>query len=166
MARSRKKFLIDKSLLVPLGILALLLGGIAYAIVSSLGYQLSFRDYLYTLSDATVYCYEHHSLRADYEEQSIRVDGDNAYSVYFLFTKNTPKRRYSTPEGAPDLVLDYGNGAVLECWRIRMEESARRSYGVFWRFTSPEGKVWMYDTDGVNLPNVLKLVSLKENEPW
>jgi len=148
-------------------ILALLLFfSIGSLIFSGVRFQFRYREFVHALSDATVYAYEHHSLRAQLEEDTIRVSGDNAYDLYFLFSKKQAKKRMTLPEGEPGLVLDYGNGAVLECWSCKMEDSARRTYGLFWRFTAPDGAVWMYDTDDLGLYKIQRIVSLEMNEPW
>ena len=145
---------------------ALIFFSIAALIVSGIRFQFRYRSFVHALSDATVYAYENHSLRAELEEDIVRVSGDNAYDLYFLFSKKQAKKRTTLPEGEPGLTLDYGNGALLECWSCKMEESARRTYGVFWRFTDPDGNVWMYDTDDLGLYKIQRVVSLEWNEPW
>ena len=44
-------------------------------------------------------------------------------------------------------------------------DSGRSEYGVFWRFTSAEGEVWMYDTDLQRYHNVWILVTPAQNQP-
>ena len=133
---------------------------------SAMGQQSRYRQFVYALSESTVYCYAQHTLRADMETDTVRVSGENAYDLYFLFTKKRAKQRLNTPDVPPDLTLDYGDGAVLECWRIKMDRRARRSYGIFWRFVSAQGDVWMYDTDDLDLSKIQRVVALEKNEPW
>lgn len=139
---------------------------IVYIIGSSMHYQLRYRSFVYALSDSTVYCYEHNSLQAQLETDTVRVSGDNAYDLYFLFTKKKAKHHTAAPDTPPSLTLDYGDGSLLECWSWKMEPGARRTYGVFWRFTDSEGNVWMYDTDDLALNKIQRVVSLSLNEPW
>jgi len=87
-------------------ILALLLFfSIGSLIFSGVRFQFRYREFVHALSDATVYAYEHHSLRAQLEEDTIRVSGDNAYDLYFLFSKKQAKKRMTLPEGEPVLLL-------------------------------------------------------------
>ena len=164
MAAKWKK--IDKSILKLLLAMALCLLPIVYIIGSGLYHQHNYRTFLYALSEATVYCSENNSLRASQAEGDARVTEENAYALYFLFTKKQAKPRYAAPEEAPDLVLDYGSGAVLECWNYKMEEGARRTYGIFWRFQDPEGKTWMFDTDDLSLTILQRKTKPDYNEPW
>ncbi|MBR3950150.1 MAG: hypothetical protein IKJ84_05685 [Oscillospiraceae bacterium] len=158
---------IDKSALKLALLCAALLLPIVLLVGSGMYHQYRYRTFLYALSDATVYCSQNDSLCARQEEaQPLRVTEENAYALYFLFTKKQAKPRYTAPEGSPQLVLDYGSGAVMECWRCKMEESARRSYGIFFRFTSPEGKVWMFDTDDLSLSTLQQRLLPEENAPW
>ena len=157
---------IDRSILKPLLIAAAVLLPVVYLIGSGLYHQHNYRTFLYALSDATVYCSQHDSLRASQEEGDARVTEDNAYALYFLFTKKQAKPRHAIPETPPELVLDYGSGAVLECWNWKMEAGARRTYGVFWRFTDPEGRIWMFDTDDLSMPLLKRRSKPEYNQPW
>ena len=164
MAAKWKQF--DKSILRLLLPCALLLLPILVLIGSGLAHQHNYRTFLYALSDATVYCSQHDSLRASQEEGDARVSEENAYALYFLFTKKQAKPRKIPPEEEPQLTLEYGSGALLECWNCKMEAGARRTYGIFWRFTDPAGKVWMFDTDDLSM-SILKRRSKPEyNQPW
>ena len=163
---SIKKYRGTPGFYVLLFLAALLVFSITFLIGSGIRFQFRYREFVHALSDATVYCYENNSLQAQLEEDTVRVSGTNAYDLYFLFSKKQAKSRLTAPEEAPGLVLDYGNGALLECWSCKMDDSARRTYGVFWRFTSPEGDVWMYDTDDLGLYKIQRIVSLEFNEPW
>ena len=158
---------IDQSVLKLLLLCTIILLPMMIMIGSGLYHQYRYRNFLYALSDATVYCSQNNSLCARQEEaEPLRVTEENAYALYFLFTKKHAKPRYSAPEEAPQLVMDYGSGAVMECWRYKMEDSARRSYGIFWRFTNPEGKIWMFDTDDLSLATLQQRLLPEENTPW
>lgn len=164
MAANWKK--IDKSIFTPLLIAAVVLLPIVYLIATGLLHQNNYRTFLYALSDATVYCSQNDSLRASQEEGDARVTEENAYALYFLFTKKQAKPRNAVPEEAPQLVLDYGSGALLECWTHKMEEGARRTYGIFWRFTDPEGTIWIFDTDDLSMSLLKRRSKPEYNQPW
>ena len=157
---------ISKTALIAICFCVLFFGGMLYLIGSALHLQTTYRNFIYALSDSTVYCYENNCLRAELEGDTVRVTGENAYAVYFLFTKKPGKPRVVAPQEDPHLILDYGDGATLECWSYKMEGSARRTYGIFWRFTSAEGKVFLFDTDDLSLSQIKSRVSLKKNAPW
>ena len=135
-------------------------------VVTGMTYQARYRAFVYALSEATVAAYEHNDLKASWEETQVRVTGDNGYDVYFLFTKKQARRRSRVPEGLPNVTLEYGSGARLECWSIRLEPGARRSYGIFWRFTDPAGRQWLYDTDDLALYHLERILSAEKNPLW
>lgn len=162
----KRKFQMDRSILKLLIPCLLILLPIAFGIAAGIRHQFRYRNFLYALSDATVYCSQNNCLKAEQEDETVRVSEENAYALYFLFTKKQAKPRSSAPQEPPAMVLTYGNGAVMECWRQEMEESARRTYGIFWRFTSPEGKVWMFDTDDLSISILQRRTALSQNEPW
>ena len=72
---------------------ALVFFSIAALIISGIRFQFHYRAFVHALSDATVYAYENNSLRAELEEDTVRVSGDNAYDLYFLFSKKQAKKQ-------------------------------------------------------------------------
>lgn len=139
---------------------------ILWLIFSALHYGQNLKTFVYRLSEATIYATEQDSLKAVQNGTEIRVKHNNAFTIFAQFTKKRAKPQRKAPEGAPQLTLDYGNGALLECWEIRLEETAARRHGVFWRFTAPDGQVWMYDTDAFSIVLLKNAASLSTNNPW
>ncbi len=135
-------------------------------IFSALNYGRNLKSFVYELSLATIYATENNSLKSTQDGEEIRVEHHNAFSIFAQFTKKRAKPQRKAPEGVPQLTLDYGNGALLECWEIRLEETAARTHGVFWRFTAPDGRVWMYDTDAFSILLLKNAAALSTNEPW
>jgi len=135
-------------------------------ILSALNHSRNLKAFVYELSLATIYATEHDSLKATQGGDEIRVEHHNAFSIFAQFTKKRAKPQRKAPEESPQLTLDYGNGAVLECWEIRLEETAARKHGVFWRFTAPDGRIWMYDTDAFSILLLKNAASLSANAPW
>lgn len=155
------------SQLVVSGIAALILMvPVVYLILSALNYGRNLKSFVYELSVATIYATENNSLKATQGGDEIRVEHHNAFTIFAQFTKKRAKPQQKEPEGDPALMLDYGNGALLECWEIRLEETAARKHGVFWRFTAPDGRVWMYDTDAFSILLLKNAADLSANEPW
>lgn len=155
------------SQLVASGIAALILMiPVVFLILSALNYGRNLKSFVYELSVATIYATENNSLKATQGGDEIRVEHHNAFTIFAQFTKKRAKPQRKIPEGTPSLTLDYGNGAVLECWEVRLEETAARKHGVFWRFTAPDGRVWMYDSDAFSILLLKNAAALSANEPW
>ena len=162
----RKPFRIDKPLIAAVLLCLAAAAPVVYLIFSSVIYQRGYREFVYQLSVSTVHATDHNTLKAEQNGDTVRVSHQNAYTIFALFTEEHPKLRRETPGDAPDLILDYGNGAVMECWEVRLEDTASRRHGVFWCFTGPDGKVWMYDTDAFNIQALLRPTALSQNGPW
>lgn len=139
---------------------------ILWLLVSALSYGQNLKSFVHELSLATIYATENDSLKAVQGGDEIRVSHNNALTIFAQFTKKRAKPQRKEPEGDPALMLDYGNGALLECWEIRLEETAARRHGVFWRFMAPDGRVWMYDTDAFSIQLLKNAAALSTNEPW
>ena len=144
----------------------LLMAPVVCMIFSAINYGRNLKSFVYELSVATIYATENNSLKATQGGEEIRVEHHNAFTIFAQFTKKRAKPRRKIPEGTPTLTLDYGNGAILECWEIRLEETAARKHGVFWRFTAPDGRIWMYDTDAFSILLLKNAASLSANAPW
>ncbi|MBQ2927677.1 MAG: hypothetical protein IJD98_03785 [Oscillospiraceae bacterium] len=137
-----------------------------WLILSAVNHSRNLKAFVYELSLATIYATENDSLKATQDGQEIRVEHNNAFTIFAQFTKKRAKPQRRTPEGEPALCLDYGNGALLECWEVRLEETAARKHGVFWRFTAPDGRVWMYDSDAFSILLLKNAAALSTNAPW
>ena len=155
------------SQLIISGIAALVLMiPVVLLILSALNYGRNQKAFVYELSLATIYGTENNTLKATQDGEEIRVEHHNAFTIFAQFTKKRAKPQRKIPERNPALTLDYGNGALLECWEVRLEETAARKHGVFWRFTAPDGRVWMYDTDAFSILLLKNAASLSANAPW
>ena len=137
-----------------------------WLILSAVNHSRNLKAFVYELSLATIYATENDSLKATQDGQEIRVEHNNAFTIFAQFTKKRAKPQRRAPEGEPALCLDYGNGALLECWEVRLEETAARKHGVFWRFTAPDGRVWMYDSDAFSILLLKNAAALSTNAPW
>ncbi len=167
MKEKIRYFFRGNSQLVISGIVALVLTvPVLLLILSSLNYSRNLKSFVYELSLATISATENNALKATQNGEEIRVEHHNAFTIFAQFTKERAKPRRNAPEEVPALTLDYGNGAFLECWEIRLEETAARKHGVFWRFTAPDGKVWMYDTDAFSILLLKNAAALSTNAPW
>lgn len=162
----RSFFCGNSHLLTALLVGILLTAPVVCMIFSALNHSRNLKAFVYELSLATIYATENNSLKATQQGQEIRVEYHNAFTIFAQFTKKRAKPRKDIPEGIPQLTLDYGNGALLECWEVRLEETAARRHGVFWRFTAPDGRSWRYDSDAFSILLLKNAASLSTNEPW
>lgn len=116
-----------------------------------------FQAFISALSDSTVYAYRQDSLTARAEEGTTGLEGETGYQLYTLLSGRQPKPRRQVPQASPMLTLDYGDGATLEFWPVELDGDTQRQTGILWRFTAPEGKIWIYDTDRFGPNTVEKL---------
>ncbi len=168
MLRQKIRYLFrGNSQLIASGIAALILiVPVILMIFSALNYGRNLKTFVHELSLATIHATENNSLKATQNGDEIRVEHHNAFTIFAQFTKKRAKPQRKTPDGSPSLTLDYGNGALLECWEIQLEETAARKHGVFWRFTAPDGRIWMYDTDAFSILLLKNAAALSTNKPW
>ena len=116
--------------------------------------QSHFKAFVSTLSDSTVYAYENNALTAQKDGGTVPLAGETGYQLYSLLTNRPGKPRRQVPQEPPSLTLSYGDVASLELWSVQLEGDTQRETGVLWRFISPEGDRWIYDTDRFG-PNTL-----------
>lgn len=121
------------------------------------------RDFTASLSESTVYAYQNISLYAETEDGRVRITGENAYSLYYLFSAAKGKEQSTTPNVPPFVRLDYGDGAILECWEYELKDGVKRDTGIFWSFTDPKGNCWMFDSDTFSIANIERLIAKSAN---
>lgn len=75
--------------------------------------------------------------------------GSHLYTV--LLDAGMGKPQKEMPDREDSLFLTFPDGAVMSLWRTEITERSReRDIGLFVRFTSNDGRVWMYDTDRID----------------
>lgn len=158
-AKKRK----DLSVAVIAAIGAALLLFFICTMVNTLSNIFIHRDFTASLSESTVYAYENNCLYAETAEGTLKIKGENGYSLYYLFSSAKGREQTTIPDSPPFVTLDYGNGGVLQCWKVYLEDGVKRDNGLFWIFTDPEGNCWMFDSDTFSIANVERLVSRAAN---
>lgn len=148
----------EKKLALSVLVAVVLLG----AVVASFGYifwyQLRFRAFWSDLSNSTVYAYEQGGASASLHGAAALVQGQDLYDVYTVVVgAGTGKLQGSVPQAGPDIALDYGDGSLLELWEAPVENGIR-SIGVLLRYTSQQGKTFIFDTDQFTIREVDKLL--------
>lgn len=136
----------------------------AYGILSV---RRQFYQFVSAISDSTVYAYENDSLRAEMDGQSIRVTGGNNYSLYHAISVMEPDGRLlHVPEGEADIVLDYGDGAVLRLWKVKGEDGKPKDRGLELVFDAPDGKRFLFSCKNESLSPLERWAGLAGNGPW
>lgn len=119
-------------------------------------------------SDSTYFAYQKDCLRADYQGKSVRVDGEDIYGImnYVNYAGGPPtpaQRRFTVPEEAPLLYLDYGDGSTLEFWNVPYGDGV----GAQLRYTDADGGRYSYVTDRYDLATILvRYITCPDAEPW
>ena len=164
----------DRPLWLSLGLVVVLSAAIILPMVYTVWYTFHWRDFVSSISASTAYSYRNGGLQGTVDGQPTDVTGPHMYRLYDLLTEHMSKLYRNAPDEPAPIVLRYANGATLEVWEILLEDpdlpdgfgnSGKPKYGVFWRFTSSEGEVWMYDTDLQRYRNVWILVAPSQNQP-
>lgn len=126
-------------------------------------YQLRFRTFVSELSDSTVYAYEHDCLSLETGEQTRPLDAEEGYALYRRLCDAGPGRLGRVPEADPAAVVEYGNGAVLRFWSVKLvNPGTEREYGLFLCYTSPTGEQFAYDTDQLTAESVIQRLRAAE----
>ena len=151
--RPRRDFILPGAIALALAVVIFFCGSTGWFLWQKTHYQ----AFVSTLSDSTVYAYQHNTLTGRTAEGLSSLEGETSYQLYTLLSGRQPKPRRQAPQESPLLTLDYGDGSSLEFWPVELEDNTQRQTGILWRFTSPEGKVWIYDTDRFGPNTVEKL---------
>ena len=165
----------DRPLWFSIGLVVAITAAILLPLIYMMWYTFHWRDYMSAISASTTYTYRFHSgLAGTVEDKPTLVTDQHMYQLYDLLTEHMSKLYWDAPQEEPLIFLTYGDGATLEVWEIELEKdpaisagytnSLKRKYGVFWRFTSAEGEVWMYDSDLHSYRNVWILVTPSQNQ--
>ena len=158
--RKKPKEKSDRSMVLVLSIALVILLGIALIFGRMFYQRYEFRNFTSAMSQAT----SSGSLSSQMDGSVALVTSDHSYALYQIFTQNPGKVRKAVPEGEPFALLTYSNGAVLECWETALESHVQRTSGICWRFTTPDGTVWIYDTDEFGYGDIWRLVSADTNK--
>lgn len=137
----------DRGIAIPLAVCGVICAFVLGLFLYAGWYLQHFRAFVRAFSDSTVYAYTHGGVQAQAGEQHYRITGDTVYLPYTQLTGTPGKLYRASPDTAPDLCLEYGDGAVLLLWAVELEPGAAHSTGIFWQFTAADGTVWRYDTD-------------------
>ena len=138
-----------KDVLLPVLLIAVIavITVVVVSAVVALWYQVHWHSFVSSFSDSTVASYQQENLTCRTPEgEEVSIDGDNTYRIYNALTQRMPRLRRQCPKSAPDYLLRYGDGAVLQMWSVERDKNGQHEYGTLFQYTSREGKTWLYDT--------------------
>lgn len=111
------------------------------SVVWFLGYHGRFSRFVGNLSASTTYAYNNDSLTATVEGRSFRVSDENMYGIFgYISMSKSGRESRNVPEGEA-VVLDYGDGTVLELRDVLAEDG--RHY-LFLQYTDLSGDIYSY----------------------
>ena len=158
------------------GLYVLLAAAVLVLVIGSLWAWrvLSIRPQYYQLvsmvSESTTYAYRHGGARARSPEGGdVLLSGDNVYAIYNGISAWGPSWSPLFPPGeAPQLSVDYPDGACLELWPMRDEGGQPQGHGVTVQFRTGDGETVLMRFEGANFSHVLRWVApdAEGNAPW
>ena len=151
LPKTRRDYILFAAILLAVALVAFFCTSIGWF----LWRHTQFQDFVSALSDSTTYAYENDCLTTLEGDTPQPADRDDCYPLYILLSDTQGRGWRKVPEEAPLLTLYYGDGAFLELWPVELKGDTQRETGILFRFTSSQGKIWMYDTDRFG-PNTLE----------
>lgn len=163
LGTQKRKMENNRKLVMLICICAAVLLLVTALLIGAYLYYGSFRQFVGDFSSATSVTYRKGSVSVTTQEESFVLSGENVYFVYNAIVNAGRGRLAEAPERAPDAVLDYQFGGVLELWEVDLKDSSSRTEnGLFIRFTNLRGEVYAYDTDRLTLDRLP--LSAQKNE--
>ena len=123
----------------------------------SIRYQLNYRRLLEDFSETTVAAFTAQDAVVELDGVTRPLSGGCCQQLYNLVAGTTPGRWRDPPEEPAPITVRYGDGAVLELWQVPLENSAS-STGLYYRFTSPSGKAYGFDSALLTLRGIGELL--------
>ena len=88
----------------------------------------------------------------------ISLDIDGGYHNLLLYLVQAGAGRVGKPPNEPaEVTVSFGNGASLELWGVELTDyvDPNSGYGLFLRYTYPDGKTYAYDTAELTIEKAL-----------
>ncbi len=127
-----------------------------------IGYHRRFMNFYSNLSNSTAYAYEHESLIARLDGRSYKISGENLYGIFSYISLNkTGRESRAIPEGEP-VVLEYGDGSVLQLWD-QPETKRANGHCLFLHYTDVDGKVYSYINYKLTLDTIVTRYLMYDN---
>lgn len=162
--RSDGKLRRDWRLFAAIGACMLILVITALPIAFSANYQHQYRLFQQSLADSTIYARHNNSLTMELDGEIISLKTDGGYHALLLELVIAGAGRVGKPPNEPaEVTVSFGNGASLELWGVELEGYVDQNsgYGLFLRYTYPDGKTYAYDT---HLLTIEKAITMLKSE--
>ncbi|MCH5317951.1 MAG: hypothetical protein J1E05_08245 [Eubacterium sp.] len=130
-------------------------------IIFSANYQRQYHLFQESLADSTLYSRQNNSLTMERDGEIISLDTDGGYHKLLLnLVTAGAGRTGEPPEETAEIIFTFGNGASLELWGVELVGyvDTDAEYGLFLRYTYPDGKIYAYDTAEINMDKALTLL--------
>ena len=124
-------------------------------------YQRQYRLFSTDLADSSLYARQHGCLSLERDGETFPLETGADYDRFLFLLVDTGSGRVGkAPEEAPAATLDFGNGARLALWSVKLEGylSNDREYGLYLRYTYAGGKTYGYDTENLDPVVMLRLL--------
>ena len=160
-ARVRK---CDWHLFLAIAACTLILVITALPIVFAGNYQHQYRMFQESLANSTIYSRHNNSLTMELDGEVISLDADGGYHTLLLSLVTAGAGRVGKPPAEPaEVKINFGNGASLELWGVELTDyvDPNSGYGLFLRYTYPDGKTYAYDTHMLTIEKALIMLKNK-----
>lgn len=157
--RSDGKLKRDWRLFIAVTACALVLVITSIPIVFSANYQRQYHLFQESLADSTIYSRQNESLTMERNGEIISLETDGGYHDLLISIVIAGAGRVGKPPEEPAAVtVSFGNGASLELWGVELVGyvDTKAKYGLFLRYTYPDGKIYAYDTADLTIEKALE----------
>lgn len=150
------------SLRVTTTISLILIGIVVILVLWAVRYQLNYREFVYRFSGSNMYAAENLCFHADVQGETIRGKRDNVEKFYSYIVVNGIGRVGKTPEGEPDITIDFGDGGTMEIWET---DNGRFKCYVLYEHT--DGFSYGYYSSQMTVGTMaVNFLSRRDNAPW
>ena len=119
--------------------LFLLFGGLTYW---ACHYQFRFHAFISDLTDSTRDARSTETFRVTVNGSETDVSIDDLSDLLYLIDKAGAGRTAAAPEEMPYAVIDYGDGSMLEIWKVELVNPSNDwTEGPFFRYTDAKGTI-------------------------
>ena len=157
--RSNGRLKRDWRLFIAVAACVLVLVITSIPIVFSANYQRQYHLFQESLADSTIYSRQNESLTMERNGEIISLETDGGYHDLLISLVIAGAGRVGKPPEEPATVtVSFGNGASLELWGVELVGyvDTKAKYGLFLRYTYPDGKIYAYDTADLTIEKALE----------
>ena len=143
----------DKKLWIAIAAAVLFLAVSTAPMVWAAHYQRQYRLFSTDLAESSLYARQHGCLTLERDGETFPLEPGAEYDSFLFRLVNTGSGRVGkAPDEPPLATLDFGNGAKLALWRVKLAGyiSNDREYGLYLLYTYADGGTYGYDTEDLD----------------